>query len=418
MTKKSLLIFVALSVLASGLNYLIYPLFSRILAPSEYIHITVALSLFTQVSTFLSSILAITIGLSKDGNNKDTAKTIELLQAFLFKLFLILAVAFLLLSPFIMNSIKTPLLFAIPITIMMLLSIPILIISGYLNGKNKMTKLGIVTAISATSQFTIGLGVSLITHNGLTTMFSMVIAQIVTVILVYTIFSKEKLPGIIVSLKTPLSAMRTKQMGKLILYTILTSLAIMAISLVQVIDLFVSQNLKQVDMKFYADIYVISRVVFFGGMIFIWPFLGEVSTDHHHLNRRPFYKLVGYFTIIAAAAVVALFLFGDKLTQLLFGASYGIPAIAIVGALSVTFKLFILVITAVILYFVVLRSFKAIWLSLITTVAIYLFTQLLDKQATIQTALIGLNVLAFLAAIAGVILILTSRTSKSTQTIN
>ncbi|MDB5179797.1 MAG: hypothetical protein JWN12_429 [Candidatus Saccharibacteria bacterium] len=409
MIKKSLLIFVSLSVIASGLNYLIYPIFSRVLVPNEYINITVALSLFTQVSTFLSSILAITIGLSKDTKTKDSQRVIELLQAFLFKLFLVLAVIFLILSPIIMKGLQTPVLFAIPITIMMLLSIPVLIISGYLNGKNQMIGLGVVTVISATSQFVIGLATSLLTHNGLLTMFSMVVAQFITIALVYSIFSKDKLPRIINSLKTPIRATHTKEMNSLIFYTAVTSLAIMAISLVQVVDLFVSQNLRQVDTKFYADIYVISRIVFFAGMIFVWPFLGEISTDHHHLNRKPFYKLMGYFTVITLVAGVGLYLFGDKLAHVLFGVDYSLISVQSVGLLSISYKFFLLIITATILYFVVLRSLKAIWLALGITLAIFLFTQLLDKDANISTALIGLNVIAGISAIIASSLLLTSR---------
>lgn len=410
--KKSLIFFVLLSFVASILNYIVYPLFSRILAPSEYVNITVALSLFTQVSTFLSSILAITIGLSKETATKDSQKIIELLQAFLFKLFLIMATVFLIFSPLIMKSIQTPTLFALPVAIMMLLSIPIIIISGYLNGKNKIIKVGIVTVISATTQFVIGLIVSLATHNGLLTMSSMVLAQFITIGLVYTLFSKDNLPGIIKSLKTPLRSINTKAMRGLLLYTALASLAIMAISLTQVIDLFVSKNLTYIDTKFYADIYVISRIVFFGGMIFVWPFLGEINIDHHQLNRKPFYKLIGYFSVIAFIACFIIYLFGDKLAHILFGVNYSLTMIRGISLLSIAYKFCLLVVTAVILYFAVLRSFKAIWLTLGVTVAIYAYTQLLDKATSITVALTGLTAIAGIAAIVAAVLLIKSRPVK------
>lgn len=414
MIKKSLIIFVLLSVVASALNYLAYPLFSRILGPTDYINITVALSLFTQVSTFLSSILAITIGLSKTNKNnlKNTGDSIELLQAFLFKLFFVLSIIFLVFSPFIMESVRTPTLFAIPIALMMLLSIPVLIISGYLNGKNQMVKLGIVTFISASSQFTIGLLASIAFHSGLVTMLSMVAAQAITIVIVYTVYSKEKLPGILKSLRTPLRNIRTPEMKRLIVFTVISSLAIMSISIIQVADLFFVQHLKGADVKFYADIYVLSRVVFFAGMIFVWPFLGEISIDNYDKNRKPFLKVFTYFAIITALAALGILLFGDKISWLLFGVSYELSLITEIGLLSISYKFLLLIITAIILYFVVLRNYAAIWLSLITTLLIMGVSLLLNRQLNITTLLTTLNIIALISTVTGLILVVINTRNK------
>lgn len=397
-----------LSIVASGLNYIIYPLFSRILGSGEYVDITISLSLFTQASTFLSSILAITIGLSKN-ERKDAGETnqkIELLQAFLFKLFLALSLLFLLFSPILAEQLHISALFAIPISLMMLLAIPIQIISGYLNGKNQMAKLGFVVLISAGSQFSIGLVASLLSHSALLTMLSMTIAQLVSLGLIYTIFSKDHLPVITRTLRTPLSTIRDKDFRKLLLYTGYSSLAIMAVGLIQIIDLFILQNLENVDMKFYADIYVISRVVFFAGMIFIWPFLGEMRVDHHHHNRKPFGKVLLSFGAITLLAVIGLYFAGDLLMNLLFSVHYGLPLVRDIGILSVLYKFFLLVITATVLYFIVLRSYIAIWFAAITSGAIYLFSLIVSKHSDMLSVLIWLNIIAGLAAAIGVAMLL------------
>lgn len=414
MIKKSVLVFIILSICASALNYIIYPLFSRILAPEEYINITTSLSLFTQVSTFLSSILAITIGLSKSENDKkNSSEKLELLQAFLFKLFLALTITFLLFSPVIMDKIHAPVLFAIPICTMMLLSIPILVISGYLNGKNHMIKLGTVVVISAGSQFVIGLTVALVSHSGLATMLSMSLAQIVTLAIIYTLFSKDNLPGITKSLKTRIGALRGKKMSSLLMYTAFTSFAIMAISLVQIVDLFIVQSLNHANVKFYTDIYVVSRVVFFAGMIFIWPFLGEISLDHHHFNRKPFIKIIVYFTAITLSAIALLYFFGNDLSMLLFGVTYELQLIRDIGILSVLYKFFLLVLTAIVLYFVVLRSYVAVWLSLFASGVIFGYAELLNRDLSITHVLVNLNGIAITLAIVGIILLFRTPVRKN-----
>ncbi len=410
MMKKSIFIFVILSIVASALNYTAYPLFGRILPPPEYVIITVSLSLFTQISTFLSSILAITIGLSKSENNSQTNNKIELLQAFLFKIFLLVAVIFLIISPFVMDKIHTPVLFALPISLMMLFSIPIVIISGYFNGKNKMVKLGLVALISASCQFLIGITTSIISHNGLITMLSMTIAQIITIIIIFYLFSSEQLPKITKSLKTPISELRNKHMGPIIRYAALTSVAIMVIGLTQVADLLIMQNLEHIDIKFYTDIYVISRVVFFAGMIFIWPFLGEININNYPLNRKPFAKVISYFTVITLVAIIVLFFFGNLLASALFGVNYSPQLISTIGILSFLYKFFLLIITAVVLYFVVLRKYIAVWISAATGGSIFIFSEVIGKYSNMSTALVGLDAITCAIAIVGIIFVINAHT--------
>lgn len=406
MIKKSVFIFIILSLIASALNYIAYPLFARLLPSSEYVNITVSLSLFTQISTFLSSIIAITIGLSKSERDESADGKIEILQAFLFKLFIILAAVFLIISPLVMGKLNTPILFAIPISIMMFFSIPIQVISGWFNGKNQMVKLGIVVLIVASSQFIIGVSTSIITHNGLATMLSMTVAQVISLTIIYSVFSSDRLPAISRSLKTKVSTIRDKHIGPLIIYTAVASLSVMAISIVQIADLLILQGLTSVNLKFYTDIYVISRVVFFAGMIFIWPFLGEISVDHHHFNRKPFYKVIGYFTLITLMAIVALYFFGDRLTSILFGSSYSLQLIRTVGILSVLYKYFLLIITAVILYFIVLRRYTVAVLSVIACTLVLIASTIIGSHSDIIGVLLALDTIAFIVAVMSIVALL------------
>lgn len=411
MSKKMIVIFVILSIIASALNYLMYPILSRILSPNEYINITVSLSLFTQITAFLSSITAITIGLSKNERDNQKNEKIEQLQTVLSRMFFALAIIFLVLSPIIMGSIRTPILFAIPIALMMLFTVPISIISGYLNGKKLMIQLGILGLLSAVIQFTIGFIVAFVCRNGLLTMLSMAIAQLITIAIASIVFSNNQLPKIYKSLKAPIKLDNSTK--KLISYTTLASIAVLAISLIQIIDLFVMQVIPKADIKFYTDIYVISRVVFFAGMIFVWPFLGEINMDNHRLNYRPFFKLIGYFSLISLSAIFAIFFFGKELAEFLFGANYNIDLIRSVSALSILYKYFLLIIISIVLYFVVLRSNKAIWLSLTTSMLVGIYYMTLNKNLDMPGVLLLLDSVACIVALAGILLLLSTPIDKS-----
>jgi hypothetical protein len=296
-----------------------------------------------------------------------------------------------------MQKINTPAIFALPISLMMLVSIPIAVISGYLNGKGLMTKLGIVAVISASLQFLCGAIIGLATKNGLIVMLFMTLAQIITIAIIYKLFTNDNLPQINKILKAPVDK-NQQYIKKLLSYTLFASIAIMLINLVQIADLLIIKSLHGNDIKFYTDIYVISRVVFFAGMIFTWPFLSEISIDSHYLNRKPFAKAVAYFSVISLGAILTLYLFGSSIASALFGADYGIDMIRTTGILSVLFKLFFLIITAVILYFVVLRSYIAIWLSVLITGSILLYSELVSNHTSINSVLTSLDWISGLVA--------------------
>lgn len=404
--KRSALIFVVLSTLASAINYAAYPLLSRILVDNEYIHITVSLSVLTQITTFLSSIVAITIGLSKDEDSKEKPKDIQLLQASLFKLFLVVTAIFLILSPSIMSSIQTPFLFAIPIAIMMIVSVPLAIMSGYLNGRGLMTKLGLLTVISAGLQLTIGASIAYVTKSGLFSLIGMALAQVIAIALIRLIFAKDNLPKLKGSLGKSTDTTNQPHIRRLLVYGLFASIAIMAMNIAQITDLLIIQTLRNTDVRLYTDIYILSRIVFFAGIIFIWPFLGELDIHVHALNRKPFFKLIGIFSAIVIATILIIIFSGTNITHLLFGGDYTKVDLRTLGILSVLYKFFFLIITAATLYFIVFRNYLAVWLSLGICGLIFLFSLLVDKNTSNQSVLVTLNIIAGLGALAGILFVL------------
>lgn len=399
--KRQTIYFVALSIVASAINYIAYPLLSRILPSSEYTDITVSLSLLTQISTFLSSIIAITIGLSKV-DSYNTNNIIDQLQGILLRTFTIFSLCFLLISPLVMPALNTPIAFAIPISIMMIVSIPLAIISGYLNGKNKLTKVGVVALISAALQLCAGIITAYLTGSGFMTMLVMGIMQIMTVIIVYTIFANDHLPNPLTSLFKKL--VHAPQMKSLITYTLLSSVAIMFVNILQIADLLIVERLEGVNVKFYTDIYVISRIVFFAGIIFIWPFLGKISiTDKRH-NSILLAKLISLFLIITCAALLVLLFAGEWVITLLFNANYDLGSVVVTGSLSIIYKFSLLIITATCLYYTVLRRSMALYLSGAATLTILIFASAISSSnTTIDNMLIHLNICAASIATAAVL---------------
>lgn len=411
MIKKDLAIYIALSILASGLNYLSYPLLSRFLPDSEYVNITVSLSLLTQMGTFLSSIIAISISLSKEKVAKDNENDLlSALQTRILKMLMILGLSFLVLSPLIMAAVDTPVLYAVPILLMVLISIPITTISGYFNGKNMLIKLGSVAVISASLQFSIGILSAILFQNGLVTLVCMSLAQIIAVIALYVVYSRDNLPTIN-SLIKPLPAHMSRKVNQLIRFTIVASFAIMAVNILQIADLLIIQHFGSSEAKFYTDIYVFSRIVFFSGMIFVWPFLGRINMHDLKKNVKPFSSLLLILFVILAGTLAALFIGGQTIMHILFGEVRYPDQLNGLATLSVLFKVAFLIITAICLYFIVLRSYKAVTVAIAPLIGI--ITCAIFTPNTLFDTLLLLTVIAITSAvIAYVIFILSTKKSQ------
>ena len=395
-----------LSVIASAFNYFAYPILSRILPTHEYGDITVALSLFTQIGTFLSSLTAISIGLAKSHSDKDGGEVTSL-QNTLVQVFAAISILFLTNAPFLMPLFSVPVTYAFPIVIMLLVSIPITIITGYLNGKQQLVKVGIATCLVATIQIIAAIAVSIATHSGLATMFAMGLVQIISLLLLLWLYRADNLPRLDKTLFTlqPLS----HQAQVLLRFTLFSSLAVMSINLLQLVDLtLVRQHGTGPDVLFYTDTYVISRALFFAGMIFIWPFLSDLSLTSKQTNTRLFLRLIAVITGLVIAASIGIALFGNQIFHALFGrVSVNLTTSPIVY-LSVIYKALILVVTAVTLYLVVMRRYKIMLLAVVSCILVIGGGALLPHSSVLGVVL-NLTILAAASAAFSLIIFFTDK---------
>jgi len=398
-SQKTLFFFILLSIFASSLNYLTYPILARILPDMQFIDITVALSLITQISAFLLTIVALTIGITKR-HTMESISTIEKFQAVLMQIFIIIIVLFLVVSPFLLHSINLSATFLLPICALMLASIPISIISGFFNGKKELIKLAMVAIISAVLQFTFSVFTGFITRNGALALTAMAIAQFIAIFALYRIYQKDRLPLISSVFSYSLENFKTKEMQSLMRFVIFSSLGVMAINILQILDLLVVQH-RQQDTKLYTDLYVISRIVFFAGTIFIWPFLANVELKKRRHNLVAFVKLFVIITLLALGSIIVILLFGQQATHILFGTAYKSSAISELGVLAIIYKYQFLLIIALTLFFIVVRNYWAVILPLTLTLSTLVVLLILPATATTSEVLVSLNTIASIGLLFG-----------------
>ncbi len=389
----SFIIFFIFSIAASFLNYLTYPILSRLLQSAEFINTTVALSLLSQMSMFLSSIVALTIGLTKEGSESSAKKTIEQLQQELMLIFLALILLFLGSSVFIFKPISLEASFAIPISIMLLLSIPISIYSGYMNGKGKLVKLAAIALITSSLQLLLAVIAASVSGNGLVSLLGMTMGQVVALCLILFLFKSDNLPRVSIQIKNR-SLARTVEMQALIKYTLFASIGVLLINILQISDLLIFKA-RPNDVIMYTDIYIISRVVFFAGIIFIWPLLAKVDIEDRHKNIKPLAQFAVLVSLMGAAAITFMAIEGELITKTLFGTAYPQVTLTQVSSYAIIFKCLFLILTALTLYCIVIRSYLAFWVPLIIAAGITTLACMTSVATPQLNILIILNLTAF-----------------------
>lgn len=407
--KRGTFVFIVLSVAAAALNYVAYPLLARALPAHEYVDITLALSLFTQIGTFLGSLTAVTIGLVKLSDGR-SSQTLNDLQQALMRIFIIFSFVFLVLSPVIMPILATPTVYAIPVVVMLLISIPITVLTGYFNGRRDLVTVGGITFFVALFQLIAGLTTATLSHSGVLSMIAMGTIQSVTLIIILWFFRHQKLPTLRMSLLKP--AKINQDTRRLIRFTIITSIAIMVINLLQLADLVFIKTLRQPEIVTqYTDTYVISRVIFFAGMIFVWPFLSNIALSDDRKNRKSFLGLCCVFAVITLGTLLFTHLFGGFIFQFIFGrtGAENIPYTLI--NLSGLYKLLLLPITAIALYFVVIRSYKVVLLACFSVVGI-ISAALITNHGSAEGLLFAMNLGTLFATIVSIAVFMFNPSTK------
>lgn len=406
MKKKDTIIFILLNGFASFINFAIYPALARILNDKEFVSTTVTLALFTQLSSFMLSVVALTIGLSKQKSEKDAKELTEKLQAILTHLFIVIILLFLVFSPLVLKATQLSSLMLIPIVSMLALSISMSIITGYLNGKQKLIKLGYAVLFSALLQLFFSVFAALITKSGVFSLIGMAFGSFISIIIIYNIFKSENLPHPSTILIHKLNIYKSQKMKALIKYTVVASIATLVLNILMIADLLIINN-RQADSAIYANIYVVSRIVFFGGMLFIWPFLSAIDVVKRSNNYKNFALLTCILLTIAGMSVLGIQVFGKQVFELILGVSYpNIETVKTLSILSILYKIIFLIITFIYLYFIVLRSYWVLTLTLVLLSTIGLFLILINESYSTLKIISTINIVSLpglLVAIIGFI---------------
>lgn len=357
------------SILASLLNYMMYPLLARILERDDFTSTNVALALVTQITSMMSAVVALAISETLH-NPKKKGESVSVLQSQVTRLYGIVMAIFILTSPFVFRLVNLPLRFIIPLSAVLFFTVPIAIISGYFNGKSLLSKLGAVGLIVAGFQFILAIIFGYISKSGYLSVLGMALGQALAIFVCYRIYSNERLPKIRETLFLNRSRPSDSQSHKVI---VTASLCLLFLNVLQIADLLLI-NAIGTEQQVYSDISIVSRVVFFGASMFIWVFLSKIRLGNSADNTKYFLNLVSISFGILLIASLVFYFEGDTILGIITGTAYDLADIRLIGIASMLYRIIYVLNITIVLYLIVTRNkhvvLVPIWLVMATLFAV------------------------------------------------
>ena len=122
--------------------------------------------------------------------------------------------------------------------------------------------------------------------------------------------------------------------------------------------------------------------------------------------------MLGIFLSVSIVTVLAMAVAGNDILSILFGSTHPTPHMITLVALSVVYKLCLLIITAVALYLIVLQRYSFIALCLLASISLYVYSRVAGDILSTIPALVGLNIVVITYAVCGILLVLIGNKSQ------
>jgi O-antigen/teichoic acid export membrane protein len=353
-------IFLVLSVLAAALNYALYPAIARVLGPANFGDFTTVLALSNQILGILLAFNLTSIYLVKNNAEEAALESAQSIQKVLIWLFVGLTIAVTVISPFINHGLKLSSPYSlIVLTVMLIVAVPAVMWTGYLQGHKKLGAVGIYSVSSSLFKFVLALAFAKIwgVNGGL---LGVLVGTIGGIIVLY-VFAGVKLPSIS-SVFVKLTKSDRVFLKSMRLYIIGSVIVVGIMSILQNIDiLFAKSFFPPSEAGVYTGISIISNALYYVSFLMVWVLLPQVSPHDSARNKK---LLLYAYSILAALGVVAITVaafFGKNIITLLLGEKFAVQADLLVYA-SI-FQMLLVSTTLYVYYLLVLRSSRALVLA-------------------------------------------------------
>jgi O-antigen/teichoic acid export membrane protein len=375
-------LFGLLSVAGAVLSYLLYPVLAQILSPAQFGDVSIAVALSGQITGLLLAFNVVSIYVVHTHSSEEAQLITGTIQKILVQLLLVVTVFTLTLSPWLLQLLKIESVWTlIGLAVLVLLSVPAVVWTGYLQGHGELTRIGLYNAGAALAKLACAILFCLAGWGAPGAILGIIGGQFLG-LWVIRLIPGTNLPPAWSSLQRVQARERTL-IRPLFAYIARSLVVVGMFSFLFPVDIVLAKVLfSQHAAGIYAGVASLGRVIFFGASILIWIMLAGVHPQRINTSRRVFLR---YMTLISLASLIAIGVFASlmsSIVRLSLGAEYLVaaPVLWWVG-LSQTIAVLLYAYT---LYLLVMRRGRPAALSLFITMGALLAVALWHPSTTAQ----------------------------------
>lgn len=349
-------IFTLLSLLGAGLNYALYPILAHILDVSNFGNFTVIVALSNQILAILLAFNIISVTLVKNYNERTAREMAQAIQKILMRFFVAISLLVLIVSPLLKNRLKVeePFSFFV-LTILLIINVPIVVWSGYLQGHKRLINVGGYTFFGALMKFVLALALG----AGFGTLGALwgVVGGTISGMALLWFSSDIKLPQI-GSVFKRLEANEREYVSKLKYFIVQAVLIVGGLGVLQNIDITYAKTFFSPHTAgIYSGISILSNVLYYVGFLLIWIILPEIDIKNRIHNRRVMSTAYKLLALVAGGVIVLELLFENTIARVLLGQQFAHQGSVLIYA--TLFQVSLIAVAIYAFYLMVLRSRKA-----------------------------------------------------------
>lgn len=314
-------LFTILSLAAAACSYFLYPILIRILPSSEFGDFAVTTTMLNQILSIFLALNIISVHLVKKYGEEQSRHYIQIIQKILLWIFLGLCLIVFILAPQLQELLKiNHLILFIPLGLILLVSIPVTIWNGFLQGHKELVRVGIFSFSASLAKLIFAALFGLLL-GAVGALFGILVGTLLG-ILILQLYPGVRLPSIRSAFEKT-SKVDLRFVSRLKFYIIQSVFVVGALGFLQGYDIALSKALFEPAIAgVYSGVSILSYVLYYVSFILIWIVLPEIDVNNPKNNRRVISTAYKIFGLITVASVGAELLLGEILLPLILGPEY------------------------------------------------------------------------------------------------
>jgi O-antigen/teichoic acid export membrane protein len=319
-------LFAVLSLAGSALSYLLYPVLAKLITPVQFGDVSVVIALAGQISGLLLAFNVVSIYIVDTHEHEHALRITETIQKIVIQVLLAATALVMLGSPWLSHTLKIGSGWTLlGLGLLLLLNVPAVVWTGYLQGHNELARIGIYNLVVAAAKLAGAVILAVSGLGALGAIIGILLGQLVGLWVLRQVPGTQ-LPSARGAL-TRVTAAEAKVVRPLAGYVAESLTVVGVFSVLFAIDIVLAKAFFTPYLAgLYAGVAALGRIIFFGTAILTWIMLANLTTHDLKKSRTTLLHYLGLIAALGGVAVVFFWLAAPLIVRLSLGPAYDLLA--------------------------------------------------------------------------------------------